>query len=73
MSQLVSVATVNVSSVRGNEAAPAVDVELLVAQVISQPLRKRKEADENRGSQAQVTEMLSYPQPTQVLQAPRVS
>lgn len=56
-----------------DHTAPAVDIILLVAQVIFQPGRERKVAEEHWASQAQAAEMLSYPQPTKVLQAPHIS
>lgn len=56
-----------------NNAAPAIDIKLFITQIIFEPGRKREVADEYRRSQAQVSEMLPYPQAAQVLQAPRIT
>lgn len=56
-----------------NHTAPAVNVKLLVTQIIFQPGRKRKEVDKSWCSQTQASKVLPYPQATQVLQAPHIS
>lgn len=69
---VTSLISVNTFS-SGDHAPPAVNIKLSVAQIISQPGRKRKEVDKNWCPQSQAIEVLPYPQATQVLQASRVS